>query len=144
MWEIRATLDRNLFRLSLIAIFVGVVTGFGALGFRGLIGFIHNLFFLGRISYVYDANTHTPGSPWGFFVILVPVVGGPIVTLLVTKFAPEARGHGVPEVMDAICYSKGRIRPVAAGGLATHHSGRRRHVVVTRDNDVIGVLRTTI
>jgi chloride channel protein, CIC family len=114
LWEIRATLDRNLFRLSLIAIFVGVVTGFGALGFRGLIGFIHNLFFLGRISYVYDANTHTPGSPWGFFVILVPVVGGLIVTLLVTKFAPEARGHGVPEVMDAICYSKGRIRPVVA------------------------------
>ena len=104
----------GLFRLSLIAIFVGVVTGFGALGFRGLIGFIHNLFFLGRISYVYDANTHTPVSPWGIFVILVPVVGGLIVTFLVTKFAPEARGHGVPEVMDAIYYSEGRIRPVVA------------------------------
>jgi Voltage gated chloride channel len=54
------------------------------------------------------------GSPWGFLVILVPVVGGLIVTLLVTKFAPEARGHGVPEVMDAIYYSEGRIRPVVA------------------------------
>src|SRR5271167_2883538 len=104
----------GLFRLSLVAIFVGVVTGFGAIGFRGLIGFIHNLFFLGRISYAYDANTHTPVSPWGNFVILVPVVGGLIVTFLVTKFAPEARGHGVPEVMDAIYYSEGRIRPVVA------------------------------
>src|SRR5271167_779536 len=104
----------GLFRLSLVAIFVGVVTGFGAIGFRGLIGFIHNLFFLGRISYAYDANTHTPVSPWGIFVILVPVVGGLIVTFLVTKFAPEARGHGVPEVMDAIYYSEGRIRPVVA------------------------------
>src|SRR5271166_2249936 len=84
------------------------------MNWRCLIGFIHNLFFLGRISYVYDANTHTPGSPWGIFVILVPVVGGLIVTLLVTKFAPEARGHGVPEVMDAIYYSEGRIRPVVA------------------------------
>ena len=36
------------------------------------------------------------------------------MTLLVTKFAPEARGHGVPEVMDAIYYSEGRIRPVVA------------------------------
>ena len=98
----------GLFRLSLIAILVGAVTGFGALGFRGLIGFIHNLFFLGRISYVYDANAHTPVSPWGIFIILVPVVGGLIVTFLVTKFAPEARGHGVPEVMDAIYYSEGR------------------------------------
>jgi CIC family chloride channel protein len=107
-------LDIGLFRLSLIAIFVGAVTGFGAIGFRGLIGFIHNLFFLGRISFFYDANTHTPASPWGVFLILVPVAGALIVTLLVTKFAPEARGHGVPEVMDAVYYSEGRIRPTVA------------------------------
>jgi CIC family chloride channel protein len=106
--------DIGLFRLSLIAIFVGAVTGFGAIGFRGLIGFIHNLFFLGRISFFYDANTHTPASPWGVFIVLVPVVGALIVTLLVTKFAPEARGHGVPEVMDAVYYSEGRIRPMVA------------------------------
>jgi chloride channel protein, CIC family len=104
----------GLFRLSLIAIFVGIVTGFGAIAFRGLIGFIHNLFFLGRFSFFYDANTYTPPSPWGAFVILVPVVGALIVTLLVTKFAPEARGHGVPEVMDAVYYAEGRIRPVVA------------------------------
>ena len=102
----------GLFRLSLIAIFVGIVTGIGAIAFRGLIGFIHKLFFLGRFSFFYDANSFTPPSPWGVFVILVPVVGALIVTLLVTKFAPEARGHGVPEVMDAIYYAEGRIRPV--------------------------------
>jgi CIC family chloride channel protein len=37
------------------------------------------------------------------------------VVFLVKKFAPEARGHGVPEVMDAIFYKEGRIRPVVAG-----------------------------
>jgi CIC family chloride channel protein len=104
----------GLFRLSLIAIFAGIVTGFGAIAFRGLIGFIHNLFFLGQFSFFYDANTYTPPSPWGVFVILVPVVGAFIVTLLVTKFAPEARGSGVPEVMDAVYYAEGRIRPVVA------------------------------
>jgi chloride channel protein, CIC family len=104
----------GLFRLSLVAIFVGIVTGFGAIAFRGLIGFIHNLFFLGRFSFFYDANSYTPPSPWGVFVILVPVLGALIVTLLVTKFAPEARGHGVPEVMDAVYYAEGRIRPVVA------------------------------
>jgi chloride channel protein, CIC family len=104
----------GLFRLSLIAIFVGIVTGFGAIAFRGLIGFIHNLLFLGHFSFFYDANAYTPPSPWGAFVILVPVVGALVVTLLVTKFAPEARGHGVPEVMDAVYYAEGRIRPVVA------------------------------
>jgi chloride channel protein, CIC family len=47
-------------------------------------------------------------------VILVPVIGAVAVTFLVTKFAPEARGHGVPEVMDAIYYNGGLIRPVVA------------------------------
>jgi CIC family chloride channel protein len=36
------------------------------------------------------------------------------VTFLVSNFAPEAKGHGVPEVMDAIYYKSGVIRPVVA------------------------------
>jgi CIC family chloride channel protein len=101
-------------RLSLLAIVVGLVTGLGAVVFRDLIGFIHNLSFLGVFSFDYEANVFTPPSPWGALIILVPVVGGQIVTFLITKFAPEARGHGVPEVMDAIYYQDGMIRPVVA------------------------------
>jgi len=101
-------------RLSVLALVIGIVTGIGAFVFRDLIGFIHNLLFLGQLSFAYDANAFTPTSPWGPFVILVPVVGAIIVTFLVEKFAPEARGHGVPEVMDAIYYKGGAIRPVVA------------------------------
>ena len=104
----------GLLSLSLIAVAVGVVTGIGAVAFRALIGFIHNLFFLGQFSTFYDANVYTPASPWGVYVIFVPVVGGLGVTFLVNTFAPEARGHGVPEVMDAIYYKEGVIRPVVA------------------------------
>ncbi|MGB9163813.1 MAG: chloride channel protein [Rhodomicrobium sp.] len=104
----------GLLSLSLIAVAVGVVTGIGAVAFRALIGFIHNVFFLGQFSTFYDANVYTPASPWGIYVIFVPVVGGLAVTFLVNTFAPEARGHGVPEVMDAIYYKEGVIRPVVA------------------------------
>ena len=100
--------------LSLLALVVGVVTGFGAVVFRALIGFIHNVLFLGQFTFHYDANVFTPASPWGPWVILVPVIGAVIVTFLVSKFAPEAKGHGVPEVMDAIYYGNGIIRPVVA------------------------------
>ena len=100
--------------LSLLALAVGIVTGLGAVVFRELIGFIHNLLFLGQVSFHYDANIFTPASPWGPIVILVPVAGGLAVTFLVSNFAPEARGHGVPEVMDAIYYGGGVIRPVVA------------------------------
>ncbi len=104
----------GLAQLSLLALLVGVVTGFGAVGFRDLIAFIHNLLFLGQISFRYDANLFTPASPWGALVIAVPVIGALAVTFLVSHFAPEAKGHGVPEVMDAIYYGSGIIRPVVA------------------------------
>ena len=104
----------SLLSLSLAAVVLGLVTGVGAIFFRGLIGAVHNLLFLGRLSVFYDANAHTPASPWGIFVIVVPVIGAFAVTYLVNTFAPEARGHGVPEVMDAIYYHEGRIRPVVA------------------------------
>jgi len=100
--------------LSLLAFVVGIVAGFGAVVFRDLIGLVHNLLFLGQFVVRYDANIFTPPSPWGPFVILVPVIGAIGVTFLVTKFAPEAKGHGVPEVMDAIYYNGGVIRPIVA------------------------------
>jgi chloride channel protein, CIC family len=104
----------GLFQLSLLAIVVGAVTGFGAVAFRGLIGLFHNVAFLKLLSFDYDASVFTPPGPWGPFVILVPVIGGLIVTFLIVNFAPEARGHGVPEVMDAIYYKDGVIRPIVA------------------------------
>jgi len=104
----------NPFFLALISVLVGVVSGFGAVAFRGLIAFFHNLLFLGRISLHYDASIHTVSSPWGPLVILAPVLGAAGVAFLVTKFAPEAKGHGVPEVMDAIYYNRGIIRPAVA------------------------------
>ena len=103
-----------LVQLSLLALGLGVVTGFGAVIFRDLIGLIHNLLFTGRAVIHYDANIFTAPSPWGALVILVPVVGAIGVTFLVTNFAPEAKGHGVPEVMDAIYHKGGVIRPIVA------------------------------
>ena len=90
---------------------VGAGAGLGAVAFRALIGFFHNLLFLGELSFAYDANAHTPASPWGALVILVPVAGAAGVAFLVKNFAPEAKGHGVPEVISAVYHHKGVIRP---------------------------------
>ena len=46
--------------------------------------------------------------------MLAPVVAGAIYGPLVYRFAREARGHGVPEVMLAVARNGGRIRPRVA------------------------------
>ncbi len=112
--RIRLPQRLGLVRLSLLAVVVGLIAGFGAVLFRALIGLIHNVAFLGSFSTGYDASVFTPPGPWGSLIIIVPILGGLLVTFLVTNFAPEARGHGVPEVMDAIYYKEGVIRPVVA------------------------------
>lgn len=101
-------------QMAVIAIVLGMFCGLGAVVFRGMIALIHNFAFLGKFSFLYDANAHTPPSPLGAWIILVPVLGGMLVVYIVKRFAPEARGHGVPEVIDAIYYQRSVIRPVVA------------------------------
>jgi CIC family chloride channel protein len=102
-----------------VAVVVGVGTGFGAVAFIQLIGFCNKLFF---------EDGKLLGLPGNTYVILLPVVGGLIVGPLIHYLAPEAKGHGVPEVLTAIAMKGGRIRPVvvlvkALGSAITIGSG---------------------
>ena len=97
-----------------LAVAVGIVAGLGAVAFRKLIALFHNLFFFGHASTVFNTLEHTAASSWGVGVIAAPVVGALLVTFLVRHFAPEAKGHGVPEVIAAVNFNRGIIRaPVA-------------------------------
>jgi CIC family chloride channel protein len=100
--------------LALLSVVLGVGAGLGALVFRSLIALVHEVGFLGYFSFHYDTSVHTPPAPWGKAIVLLPVLGSFAVVFLVRNFAPEAKGHGVPEVMNAIYYGKSVIRPVVA------------------------------
>lgn len=97
-----------------LSIVLGVVAGVGAFAFRAAIALVHNLAFLGHLSLEYDTNQHTAASPWGLAVALVPAAGALVVVLLVRRLAPETKGPGVSEVLDAIYYGKAEIRGVVA------------------------------
>ena len=94
-----------------IAVLVGIGAGLGAIAFRYLItGF--TLVFSGHADYSAAGRAVHPWLPWlgVTFVVLAPAVGGLLYGPLVDRFAREARGHGVPEVMLAVAAQGGRIR----------------------------------
>ena len=100
----------SLLTLCGLALVIGVMTGLGAVAFRALIGFVHNAFYNGKLSFIYDANVTEAPSQFGDWLFFSPVIGGLLVVYIVKRFAPEAKGHGVPEVMDAVFYKHGNIR----------------------------------
>ena len=92
--------------LLVMAILVGVTTGLAAVLFIRLIALIQ-LFLYGGGEKILPAL----GRLW---IILVPVIGGLMVGPIIARFAVEAKGHGVPEVMQALILRGGRIRPRVA------------------------------
>ena len=87
---------------AFMALIVGLVGGLAAVGFHYLIDYLHEEVF-GRI-----ADWSKDLGPFKFMPGIV--LGGLLVGPLVTRAAPEARGHGVPEVMEAVNRRGGRIR----------------------------------
>jgi len=92
--------------LLVMAVVIGVATGLAAVVFIRLIAFIQLFFYGGGEKFL-----PALGRLW---IILVPVMGGLLVGPIISKFAKEAKGHGVPEVMQALILQGGRIRPRVA------------------------------
>jgi chloride channel protein, CIC family len=91
---------------------VGVGSGLGAVVFRYLIYFFTWLA-TGHVAFGQDGWAGSAHLPWlglGFLAV-IPVIGGLIYGPLIYRYAREARGHGVPEVMMAVAHHGGRIRP---------------------------------
>ena len=101
--------------LLAVALVVGAGSGLGAVAFRDLIYFFTWLA-TGHAQFGQQGRVGSAHFPWlglGFFIV-IPVIGGLIYGPLIYRYAREARGHGVPEVMIAVAENGGRIRPQVA------------------------------
>lgn len=96
--------------LLLLSLAVGAGAGAGAIAFRWLIGTFTRLL-SGHADYAAAGHAVNPHVPWlgRWFVLAAPVLAGLVYGPLVHRFAREARGHGVPEVMFAVARRGGHI-----------------------------------
>jgi CIC family chloride channel protein len=100
-------IKKNEFAIMIgMATIVGLLAGYGAVGFRWLIHFFDALFFgVGSD----NSLAMLLDLPW-YKKLLPPIIGGILVGPIIYLFAREAKGHGVPEVMEAVALKGGIIR----------------------------------
>ena len=88
--------------LIILAVVVGILTGYGSVGF---VKFLHMMADFARGQVASALAIFGPAQ-----LVLLPAIGGLMVGPLINRFAKEAKGHGVPEVMTALATRGGRIR----------------------------------
>jgi CIC family chloride channel protein len=91
--------------MAVLAVIVGVAGGFGAVGFRLLINFFQTIAYGSPADLLAVVKT----IPW-YIKVWIPALGGMVVGPLIYFLAREAKGHGVPEVMEAVALRSGVIR----------------------------------
>jgi H+/Cl- antiporter ClcA/CBS domain-containing protein len=101
-------LDGRVLWIGFVAILLSAVVAFVAKALTALIGLITNLAFYGRWSgeFVSPAGNHL-----GWWVIVVPVIGGLIVGAMARWGSRAIRGHGIPEAMEQVLLNESRIPP---------------------------------
>jgi H+/Cl- antiporter ClcA/CBS domain-containing protein len=105
------TATPRLLTISGLAVGIGVVSAYVALGLLRLIGFFTNLFFFQRLS---SEMTSPANHTLGVFVVVVPIVGALIVGLMARYGSERIRGHGIPEAIEAILINGSRVQPRVA------------------------------
>ncbi|HET7616899.1 MAG TPA: chloride channel protein [Vicinamibacterales bacterium] len=103
-----AIVDGRTAAISGAAILIAIAAGLVARGLTAVIYFVTNLSFFGRASFgaVSPADNHL-----GWWIVLVPVIGGIIVGIMARFGSSAIRGHGIPEAMEQVLFNQSRIPP---------------------------------
>jgi CIC family chloride channel protein len=89
-----------------LAVLIGLLSGLGAVAFIALIGLIKG----GAWSMWDSYSGFVAGDLSSIFIPLIPALGGLILGPISAIFPSEAKGHGVPEVMEAVVLKGGVLK----------------------------------
>ncbi len=109
--DVQPTRTYRIFLVSLLAAVIGVIAGLVAYVLFSFIGLLWNLIFFQRIATeIVDLETNT----LGLWILVVPAIGGLIISLMARYGTPKIKGHGIPEAMEAVLENRSRVSPRVA------------------------------
>lgn len=94
------------------ALVVGVLAGIGAILFRWILVQATAVFFVWLPAQLAQLPAAFSWLGSHGYILLAPILGALPAGWMIARYAGEAKGHGVPEVMEAVALHGGRIRPV--------------------------------
>ncbi|HEV2289682.1 MAG TPA: chloride channel protein [Candidatus Acidoferrales bacterium] len=97
--------------ISLLAALIGIIAGVIAYILYDLIGLFTNLSYYHTLSFHFRSPE---GTHLGYWVILIPVIGGLIVGVMAKYGSAKIKGHGIPEAMEAVLTARSRIEAKVA------------------------------
>src|SRR4029078_9772992 len=106
------TRDTRVIPLSGMALIIGSLSAVVAWVLVWLIATITTLSFFWQFSSHFSSpeNHHL-----GYYMILVPVIGGLIIGVMARYGSDKIRGHGIPEALEEILFGRSQIELQVAG-----------------------------
>ena len=98
--------------VTIMAVFVGIVSAFVALALTKLISLFTNLFYYQRLSF--GDFTSPAGHQLGIWAVFIPIIGGLLIGLMARYGSEKIRGHGIPEALEAILIGRSRMEAKVA------------------------------
>ena len=105
------TRDTRVLLLSGMALIIGCLSAVVAWALVWLIATITNLAFYGQFSSTFQSPEH---HHLGYYMILVPTIGGLIIGVMARYGSDKIRGHGIPEALEAILFGRSQMEPKVA------------------------------
>ncbi len=102
----RSLIDRRVLIVCSLSILVAAATGVIAQLLMRIIWFVTNVSFYGRFTAAYS---NPSDNHLGWWVVVVPVIGGVIVGIMARYGSKAIRGHGIPEAMEQVLLNESRI-----------------------------------
>ncbi len=124
-WKVLLTKGPSQFQFWVIALLIGIASGFAALFFRKGIEWLQSALY--GTENINRLHSFAETLPW-YWIMAIPIGGGLVVGLILDRFTKEARAHGPADVIAAAALNEGRVTvreglASAAASLVTLSSG---------------------